>query len=130
MTTRLIEESPQTQGGVLTAAGARAKSGWRSFTAVYALALLTLIGAFNYIDKAILGLVITSAFLDTETRAPGFQTVDARVGRELWPRSQLYIGALNLLDVTQEPGRIGDTRSPLGRIFYLGLRGELPWEDE
>lgn len=74
--------------------------------------------------------VVTNAFLDTETRAPGYQTVDVRVGRALWPRSQLYVGALNLLDVKQDPSRIGDTRPPLGRIFYVGLRAELPWEDE
>lgn len=74
--------------------------------------------------------VATNAFLDADTRAPGYQTVDVRFGRALWPRSQLYVGALNLLDVKQDPGRVGDTRPPLGRIIYIGLRAELPWEDE
>jgi hypothetical protein len=25
---------------------------------------------------------------------------------------------------------VGDTRSPLGRIFYVGLKADFPWEDE
>lgn len=80
--------------------------------------------------------VITNSFLSAETstspevRAPGYQTVDVRLGRALWPRSQVYVGALNLLDVKQEPGRLGDTRPPLGRIFYVGLRADFPWEDD
>jgi outer membrane receptor for ferrienterochelin and colicins len=74
--------------------------------------------------------IITNSFLDVDTRAPGYQTVDVRLGRALWPRSQIYLGALNLLDVKQEPGRLGDTRPPLGRIFYLGLRADFPWEDD
>lgn len=73
--------------------------------------------------------VVTSSFLDADTRSPGYQTVDARIGRTLWPHSQLYVGALNLLDVKQEPGRLGDTRPPLGRIFYVGLKADFPWED-
>jgi outer membrane receptor for ferrienterochelin and colicins len=73
--------------------------------------------------------VVTSSFLDVDTRTPGYQTVDARLGRTLWPHSQVYVGALNLLDVKQDPGRLGDTRPPLGRILYIGLRGDFPWED-
>lgn len=80
--------------------------------------------------------VITNSFLapegttTPELRAPGYQTVDVRLGRALWPRSQVYVGALNLLDVKQEPGRLGDTRPPLGRIFYVGLVADFPWEDD
>jgi len=74
--------------------------------------------------------IVTNAFLDEDTRAPGYATLDVRAGRELWPRSQLYVGALNVTDVKSDPGRIGDTRSPLGRILYVGLRADLPWEDE
>ncbi len=73
--------------------------------------------------------VVTSAFLDRDSRSPGFQTVDVRVGRTLWPHSQLYLGALNLFDVKQDPGRLGDTRPPLGRILYVGLTADFPWED-
>ena len=73
--------------------------------------------------------VVTSSFLDAESRSPGYQTVDVRAGRALWPRSQVYVGALNLLDVKQDPGRLGDTRPPLGRILYVGLRADFPWED-
>ncbi len=73
--------------------------------------------------------VVTSAFLERDSRSPGFQTVDARVGRTLWPHSQVYVGALNLFDTKQDPGRLGDTRPPLGRILYVGLRSDFPWED-
>lgn len=73
--------------------------------------------------------VVTSSFLDIDHRSPGYQTVDVRLGRELWPRSQAYVGALNLLDIKQDPNRLGDTRPPLGRILYVGLRADLPWED-
>lgn len=74
--------------------------------------------------------IVTNAFLDENTRAPGYENVDARISRELWPRSQVYVGALNVTDVKQDPGRIGDTRSPLGRILYVGLKADFPWEDE
>lgn len=74
--------------------------------------------------------IVTDAFLDESTRAPGYENFDVRVARELWSRSQLYVGALNLTDVKQDPGRVGDTRSPLGRILYVGLKADFPWEDE
>lgn len=75
------------------------------------------------------GRVVTSAFLSEDARSPGYHMADVRVGRTLWPHSQAYVGALNLLDVKQDPGRIGDTRPPLGRIVYIGLRADFPWED-
>jgi outer membrane receptor for ferrienterochelin and colicins len=74
--------------------------------------------------------VNSHAFVDEDTRAPGYQTVDLRLARTLWPRSQAYVGVLNLLDAHQEAGRVGDLRPPLGRVFYLGLRAELPTEDD
>jgi outer membrane receptor for ferrienterochelin and colicins len=74
--------------------------------------------------------IVTNSFLDENTRAPGYQTVDVRAGRTLWPRSQAYVGALNLLDVKQDPNRVGDTRSPLGRILYIGIKADFPWEDD
>jgi outer membrane receptor for ferrienterochelin and colicins len=73
--------------------------------------------------------IVTSSFLDVDTRSPGYQMVDARLGRTLWPHSQAYVGTLNLLDVKQDPNRLGDTRPPLGRILYVGLRADFPWED-
>jgi outer membrane receptor for ferrienterochelin and colicins len=73
--------------------------------------------------------VTTSSFLDENSRSPGYQTVDLRAGRTLWPHSQLYVGALDLLDVKQDPNRIGDTRPPLGRVLYVGLRADFPWDD-
>lgn len=72
---------------------------------------------------------VTDAFLTDATRSPGFTTVDVRLGRELWPKAQAYLGVLNLLDVRQDAGRVGDLRPPLGRVFYAGIRGELPSED-
>jgi outer membrane receptor for ferrienterochelin and colicins len=78
--------------------------------------------------------IVTNSFLSSddkgETRAPGYENFDVRVARELWTKSQLYVGALNLTDVKQDPGRVGDTRSPLGRILYVGLKADFPWEDE
>jgi len=74
--------------------------------------------------------VVTDAFVSAESRSPGYATVDLRVGRELWPRSQAYLGVLNLLDVQQDPGRVGDLRPPLGRVLYVGFRAEFPWEEE
>jgi outer membrane receptor for ferrienterochelin and colicins len=73
---------------------------------------------------------VSDAYIDGISRAPGYSMFDARLGRALWPRSQAYVGMLNALDVHQEPGRIGDTRPPLGRTFYIGLRAELPWEED
>lgn len=72
----------------------------------------------------------TPAFVSADTRSPGYRTIDLRLGRELWPRSQGYVGAINVTDVHQMPGRIGDLRPPLGRVFYVGIRAELPWEEE
>jgi outer membrane receptor for ferrienterochelin and colicins len=74
--------------------------------------------------------IVTDAFLDESTRAPGYENFDVRIAREIWAKSQLYVGALNLTDVKQDPGRVGDTRSPLGRILYIGLKADFPWEDE
>jgi outer membrane receptor for ferrienterochelin and colicins len=74
--------------------------------------------------------VVTRSFLNADMRSPGYETVDVRIGRTLWPRSQAYVGALNVADVKQEPGRLGDTRPPLGRVLYIGLRADFPWEDE
>ena len=74
--------------------------------------------------------IVTNAFLDENTRAPGYENFDVRIARVLWPRSQVYVGGLNVTDVKQDPGRLGDTRSPLGRILYVGLKADFPWEDE
>lgn len=74
--------------------------------------------------------VVSDAFVDENTRSPGYTTVDLRVSRPLWPRAEAYVGGLNLLDVHQVPGRVGDLRPPLGRVFYVGLRADFPWEQE
>ncbi len=74
--------------------------------------------------------VVTDAFVSAESRSPGYATLDLRIGREIWPKSQAYAGVLNLLDVRQDPGRVGDFRPPLGRVLYVGFRAEFPWEEE
>ncbi|MET0593550.1 MAG: TonB-dependent receptor, partial [Polyangiaceae bacterium] len=71
----------------------------------------------------------SDAFVDRTIRAPAYQTLDLRVSRPLWSGAQAYIGVVNLTDVHQEPGRVGDLRSPMGRVLYAGLRAELPGED-
>ncbi len=72
----------------------------------------------------------SDAFVDGVVRAPPWQTLDLRAGVTLWPKSQLYVGALNVFDVHQEPGRLGDLRPPSGRTLYLGIRAEAPWEED
>jgi outer membrane receptor for ferrienterochelin and colicins len=74
--------------------------------------------------------VASDAFVSTEARSPGYTTLDLRVAREMWPRSQAYVGVLDLFDVHQDPGRIGDLRPPQGRVLYVGLRAALPFEEE
>lgn len=71
----------------------------------------------------------TDAFVSEDVRSPGYQTVDLRVGRPVWTKSEAYVGALNVTDVHQDPGRVGDLRPPLGRVLYAGLRAEFPWEE-
>lgn len=72
----------------------------------------------------------SDAFVDTTTRSPGYSSIDARLSRPLWRRASGYVGALNLFDVRQEPGRVGDLRPIQGRTFYLGLTAEFPTEDD
>lgn len=72
----------------------------------------------------------TDAFVSEEIRSPAYQTVDVRLARELWPKAQGYVSALNMTDVHQEPGRLGDLRPPLGRVFCIGIRAEFPWDEE
>lgn len=73
--------------------------------------------------------VIFPAALAQGGKTPGYQTVDLRLGRTLWPESQAYVGVLNLLDARQEPGRVGDLRPTQGRVLYVGLMSSFPWED-
>jgi len=72
---------------------------------------------------------VDRAFVDSETRSPGYQTTDARLSYTLWPAARAYVGVLNLFDVHQDPGRIGDFRPPLGRVLCAGLSVGLPAEE-
>jgi outer membrane receptor for ferrienterochelin and colicins len=74
--------------------------------------------------------LVTDAFIAADLRTPGFQTVDARLGRPLWPSSLLYVGVLNAGDTHRDPTRLADQRPLVGRTFYVGLTAELPWENE
>ena len=64
---------------------------------------------------------VSHAFIDEQTRAPGFTTLDARISQVVHPLISAYAGALNLLDVRKDPFRLGDQRPLSGRTFYLGL---------
>jgi outer membrane receptor for ferrienterochelin and colicins len=70
--------------------------------------------------------VASDSFVDVGQRSPGYSQLDLRFSRPLWPGSSGYVGALNLLDVHQDPGRPGDLRPLQGRTLYLGLTAELP----
>ena len=74
--------------------------------------------------------VVSGAFVDAATRSPGYETVDLRLSHPLWPSSDAYLGVLNLFDVHQTPGRVGDLRPPLGRVLYAGIRAAFPWEND
>lgn len=72
--------------------------------------------------------VVSSAYVDASTASPSYYTVDVRLSRPVWRSIEVYVGGLNLLDVHQTPGAIGDLRPPLGRVFYGGIRAAFPWE--
>ncbi len=73
--------------------------------------------------------LVSDAFVDDALRSPSFQTLDVRVAKTLWPAAQAYVGVLNAFDERKDPTRPADTRPIEGRIFYLGLRAELPAEE-
>jgi outer membrane receptor for ferrienterochelin and colicins len=75
---------------------------------------------------------VASAFAghleEQELTSPAFGTLDARVAFRALPALELYIGALNVLDVERNRLDPADTRPALGRELYAGLRGALPAE--
>jgi outer membrane receptor for ferrienterochelin and colicins len=74
--------------------------------------------------------VVTDAFIDEQTRTPGFGLVDVRVAKGLWPSAKAYLGVLNLGGAQKDPDRYADQRPLAGRIFYLGLTADIPPESE
>lgn len=90
----------------------------------------TQLGPFEKFELYLRFRSVSDAYLDGVSRGPGYSMLDARLARALWPRSQAYVGMLNSLDIHQEPGRVGDTRPPLGRVLYVGLRADFPWEED
>ncbi len=73
--------------------------------------------------------LVGDAYVADSVRSPAFQTLDVRVAKALWPAAEAYAGVLNAFDERPTPGQLGDQRPADGRIFYLGLRAELPAED-
>ncbi len=86
-------------------------------------------GLFWQLELYLRGRFVSDAFVDGVTRTPGYQTVDARLSRPLWPGLLAYLGVLNLFDQHQNPGQVGDLRPPLGRVLYAGLSLTLPAEE-
>lgn len=77
--------------------------------------------------------VNSDSFVTATSRAPGYGTLDVRLARALVRKTEehqleAYVGIINLLDVHQDAARVGDTRPPLGRVFYAGIRGQLALE--
>jgi outer membrane receptor for ferrienterochelin and colicins len=73
--------------------------------------------------------VVTDAFVEPELRAPGFQTLDARLARDVWGGVRAHAGVLNVFGAQKDPLRPGDQRPLAGRVFYLGATAELPTEE-
>jgi outer membrane receptor for ferrienterochelin and colicins len=68
---------------------------------------------------------LASAFVSPDVRSPGSTQLDLRVSIPLRREAQAFVGALNVFDVRQDPGRVGDLRNPLGRVIYFGLRASF-----
>lgn len=73
--------------------------------------------------------LVSDAYVADDLRSPAFQTLDMRVSKALWPAARAYAGVLNVFNERPTPGRLGDQRPLDGRVFYVGLTGELPAED-
>jgi outer membrane receptor for ferrienterochelin and colicins len=80
------------------------------------------------LDVTVRARFVGDAYVDADTRSPGYETIDLRVARPVTETVSAYAGVLNALDVHQDPGRVGDLRPPLGRVIYAGVRGALPGE--
>ena len=76
------------------------------------------------------GRVFSDAYVNREVRSPGWLALDTRIARVFWQGTELYAGIINALNIHQDYGRVGDLRPLEGRTFYLGIRAELPWENE
>ncbi len=74
--------------------------------------------------------MVSDAFIDENLRAPGFQTIDARLARYFKSGIQAYAGVLNALGVQKDPNRQGDQRPVQGRTIYVGLIAEIPTEEK
>ncbi|NUP05352.1 MAG: TonB-dependent receptor [Polyangiaceae bacterium] len=57
---------------------------------------------------------------------PSYAIFDARIGRPIWPDSEIYVGGLNLNGVEADPTLPGDLRPREGRTVYIGFRFAYP----
>lgn len=74
--------------------------------------------------------VHSRSYIDDDTYAPGYSTLDVRVARAIAWGLGAYLGVVNALDATKDPLRFGDQRPVEGRTFYVGMTAELPAEEE
>lgn len=71
---------------------------------------------------------VSSAFIDLDVAAPGYETLDVRLARGFGGLLGAYAGVRNVLGARRDPRRPGDERSASGRLFYLGVTAEFPGE--
>ena len=74
--------------------------------------------------------ITSSAFAgridDVARQSPAFDLLDARLGYQLWPALNVFVGALNITGSRRQPLEPTDTRPVLGRQVYVGLSGDAP----
>ena len=74
--------------------------------------------------------VHSRSYIDDDTFAPGYATLDVRFARAIAWGLGAYLGVVNAFDVTKDPLRFGDQRPVQGRTFYIGMTAELPADEE
>jgi outer membrane receptor for ferrienterochelin and colicins len=74
--------------------------------------------------------VHSRSYIDDDTFAPGYATLDVRFARAIAWGLGAYLGVVNALDVTKDPLRFGDQRPVQGRTFYIGMTAELPADED
>jgi outer membrane receptor for ferrienterochelin and colicins len=79
-------------------------------------------------ELAVRWRAVSSAFVDIGVSAPGYETVDARLAHDFGHALSAYAGVRNALGVRRDPARPGDERSPVGRLFYVGICAAFPGE--
>ena len=78
-----------------------------------------------HLDVLVRYRLTARTFVTDELDTPAYSLLDARVGYRPADPIEFYLGATNLLDAQRDPHSPGDARPTLGRIFYVGVRGDL-----